>query len=63
MDERVKLEREVYRLTQLIGESSSALQASSTSELHQAKLRRAVELRADVLKRLEKLTACLPEEN
>jgi hypothetical protein len=62
MDERVRLEREVYRLTQLIGESSSALQAGSTPEAHQAELRRAVELRADVLRRLEKLTASLPEE-
>ena len=63
MDERVRLEREVYRLTQLIGENSSALPVGSTPEVHYAELRRAIELRADVLRRLEKLTASLPEES
>ena len=63
MNERVKLEREVYRLTQLIGESSSALEAGSTSEALKAKLEGAVELRAEVLRRLENLTASLPEES
>jgi hypothetical protein len=58
MSERVRLEREVYRLTQLIGASSSALQAQPTSETHKANLARAVELRADVLRRLETLVSC-----
>jgi hypothetical protein len=61
MNERVNLEREVYCLTQVIGESSSALEAGSTSEAHKAQLRRAIELRAEVLRRLENLTASPPE--
>jgi hypothetical protein len=61
--ERVRLEREVYRLTQLVAECSSAIEAGATSEADQAKLRRAVEERADVLSRLEKLVASLPEES
>ena len=63
MNERVKLEREVYRLTQLIGESSTALEAGSPSEALKAKLEGAVELRTEVLRRLENLTASLPEES
>jgi hypothetical protein len=63
MNERVTLEREVYRLTQLIGESSDALEAGSTSEAHKVKLQRAVELRAEVLRRLETLTASLRDES
>jgi hypothetical protein len=52
----------VYRLTQLVLECSSAIEGGATSEA-QAKLRRAVEERADVLRRLEKLVASLPEES
>jgi pimeloyl-ACP methyl ester carboxylesterase len=52
--ERVVLEREVYRLTQLIAAGSSALQTGSASEEERTSLQRAVELRADVLQRLEK---------
>ena len=55
--ERVKLEREVYRLTQLIAASSSTLQSGSNAEAQKAHLKRAVALRADVLRRLEKLVA------
>ena len=40
MSERVRLEREVYRLTELIGASSSALQAQPTSETSKANLAR-----------------------
>jgi hypothetical protein len=53
----------VYRLTQLVAECSSAIEAGATSEADHAKLRRAVEERADVLSRLEKLVAFLPEES
>ena len=63
MDERVKLEREVYRLTQIIGESSSAIEAGSASEADKARLRQAVELRAEVQRRLDNLTAALPGES
>jgi len=63
LSERVRLEREVYRLTQLVLECSSAIEGGATSEADQAKLRRAVEERADVLRRLEKLVASLPEES
>ena len=59
--ERVVLEREVYRLTQLIAAGSSALQTGSGSEEERANLQRAVELRADVLGRLEKLVPDVAE--
>ena len=60
--ERVVLEREVYRLTQLIAAGSSALQTGSASEEERANVERAVELRADVLRRLEKVVPAAPED-
>jgi hypothetical protein len=60
--ERVKLEREVYRLTQVIAASSSTLPSGANAEAQKADLKRAVALRADVLRRLEKLAAAVPED-
>ena len=63
LSERVRLEREVYRLTQLVAECSSAIEAGTTSQADKAKLQRAVEERAEVLMRLGKLVASLPAES
>jgi hypothetical protein len=60
--ERVKLEREVYRLTQLIAASCSTLQSGPNAEAQKADLKRAVALRADALRRLETLVASDPED-
>jgi hypothetical protein len=60
--ERVRLEKEIYRLTQIVGEKSSALEAGCESHADKADLQRALELRAQIQERLRELVESLPHK-
>jgi hypothetical protein len=62
MTGRVKLEKEIYRLTQIVGEKSSALEVGCATEADNAELQRALELRVQAQERLQELAASLPQE-